>query len=274
MFPIQRPFYHPFRNLSLRFSITDHQSSNVQIGFEIDDINLYYQPVAEPIAGTIFFFIKLTIILIGCYIHLKILKSMGKESSSIIDNVTKFYLWNQTIVYLAGLVFVTITDFIHPAGEIIGYWFCTLGWINFAFGGYITIFFSFIVAFMRYFFVLHNAKVEEFGKEKMKKIFMFLFIGIPIFCVFMESFDEFSLFSFVNKCYGKDHKVFLIETSTLNVLKHKFISFENYEKTDTFEAMLDIMKRICKFIKQFLIITMGCNISEAIIYYKVLSYRY
>lgn len=272
MFSIQRPFYHPFQRLSLGFFITDHEATNVQSAFEIDEINLYYQPVQEPIAGTIFFFIKLTIILIGCYIHLKILKSMGKESSSIIDNVTKFYLWNQIIVYSAGLIFVTITDFIHPAGEIIGHWFCTLGWINFAFGGYITIFFSFIVAFMRYFFVLHNAKVEEFGKEKMKNIFMFLFISIPIFCVLMESFEEFSLFSFVNKCYGKDHKVFLIETSTLNVLKHKFMSFENHGKGDNFEALLDLMKRICKFIKQSLIIIMGCNISEAIIYYKVLTY--
>ena len=52
---------------------------------------------------------------------------MGKESSSIIDNVTKFYLWNQIIVYSTGLIFVTITDFIHPAGEVVGYWFCILG---------------------------------------------------------------------------------------------------------------------------------------------------
>ena len=272
MFPLQRPFYHPFQNMSLGFSITANEPSNAQVEFKMDDINLYYQPVQEPIAGTMFFFNKLTSILIGCFIHSKILKLMGKESSSIIDNVTKFYLWNQIVVYSTGLLFVTITDFIHPAGEIIGYRFCTFGWIIIAFGGYSTIFFSFIVALMRYFFVLHNAKVEEFGKEKMKKIFIFLFISIPIFCVLMESFEEFSLFSYINKCYGKDHKVFLIETSTLNVLKHKFLSFENYEEADSFETLIDIMKRICKFIRQCLIILMGCNVSEAIIYYKVLTY--
>ena len=92
MFPKQKPFYHPFQNLSLGFSIPG--PTNAHEGFEIEDINLYYQPVQEPISGTIFFFIKLSIVLIGCFVHSKILAVMGNDSS-IIYNVTKFYLWTQ-----------------------------------------------------------------------------------------------------------------------------------------------------------------------------------
>ena len=269
MFPKQKPFYHPFQNLSLGFSIPG--PTNAHEGFEIEDINLYYQPVQEPISGTIFFFIKLSIVLIGCFVHSKILAVMGNDSS-IIYNVTKFYLWTQIAVYPTGLIFITITDFIHPAGEVIGYWFCTLGWLTISFGGLITIFFSFIVSLMRYFFILHNTKVEEFGKEKMKKIFMSMFISIPFLILLLDSFEEFHLFSYINKCYGKDHAVFLIETSTLNVLKHKFWSFESHENGQNYEVLFYSAKQICKIIKHFFLVIMGSNISEAVIYYKVLTH--
>ena len=125
---------------------------------------------------------------------------------------------------------------------------------------------------MRYFFILHNTKVEEFGKEKMKKIFMSMFISIPFLILLLDSFEEFHLFSYINKCYGKDHAVFLIETSTLNVLKHKFWSFESHENGQNYEVLFYSAKQICKIIKHFFLVIMGSNISEAVIYYKVLTH--
>ena len=271
MFPKHKPFYHPYPNSSFGLLVNVGEPLNAQAGWEINNVDLYYQPVQEPVAGTTFFFLKLVIVLLGGFIHSKILKLMSKESS-IIDDITKFYLWNQIITYPTGLVFVTITDFIHPASEYLGYWFCTVGWFYFAFSSYITIFFSFAVSMMRYLFILHNKKVEKFGKAKMKKLFMVLFISIPALCVLFESFEEFHLFSYINKCYGKDHKMFLIETSTLKILTHKFWIFDSNNTRDIWPAIIETTKKICKLIRQAFMIIMGCNISEAIIYYKVLSH--
>ena len=272
MFPKTRPFYHPFENSTfIGFWITKEQQNFNLPGSIIDSVDLYYQPVQQPTIGTIFFGLKFTIILIGEMINSRLLNMMYQESS-VINEVTKLYLFNQMISYPVSLVFITVTDFIHPANEVIGRWFCTLGWICIAFCGYITIFYSFFIALIRYFFILHPDQVEDYGKEKVKKIFKLLMIVIPILCVLWEATEEVALFSYINKCYGTDHKVFLMETSTLDVLANKFWTLENGKHGEWLSSFILFSKRVSKLLKDVVLIVMGCNLSEAFIYFKVIRH--
>ena len=271
MLPKQKPFYHPFQNASIGIWAEGDWPKNGPDGFVMDNIDMYYQPVQVPEVALTFSFIKLTIIIIGLFINIKLLISLKKENSTV-NEVTTLFVWTQIIFYPVMLIFNTATDFIHPVDEIIGHWFCTLGWIIIEFCGYFTIFYSFIVAVMRHFFILHSSRVEEYGKEKAKKIFMFLMILFPFICVIWDATEELSILSYINKCYGNDHKVFLIETSTLDVLKHKFWNLTEHEKGGFLDSLFVVVRRISKLLKATVILVMGCNIFEAVIYYRVLSH--
>ena len=75
--------------------------------------------------------------------------------------------------------------------------------------------------------------------------------------------------SFVNKCYGTDHRKFLIETSTLNIFKSRFIKLE--EPYVDINFLLEMGKRICKIIEATLFLFMGFNVTEVFLYYKIFT---
>jgi hypothetical protein len=172
----QNYFYHPFESSSLGFLMKNNVSKDGSI---IDNIDLQYQPVQVPAIALTFFLIKLTVIVIGELVNYKLLTALSKENS-ILNQITKLFVWIQMISYPIGLLFITSTDFIHPVNEIIGEWFCTFGWFLTAYCVYLTIFYSFVVAMMRYVFIFHNSRVEKYGKQKAKKLFLFLFIFTPL----------------------------------------------------------------------------------------------
>ena len=60
-----------------------------------------------------------------------------------------------------------------------------------------------------------------------KRLFLYFSIISPIIQFTLQALGGSPRLSFVNKCYGNDHKVFLIETSTLNILKRKFVEFDD-----------------------------------------------
>ena len=93
-------------------------------------------------------------------------------------------------------------------------------------------FHSCLSATMRYYFIVHTEKVNSFGKERVKNIFLVLSILIPLVVTIWKAIDgsEVDAMSFINKCYSRQHKVFLIETLTVNVFKKSFCEVEGYDK--------------------------------------------
>ena len=264
-------FYRPFKNSSIVFLVDTLLTSNEDLVLEIDDIDMYHQPVQHPVVALLFFCVKLIVIIIGEFVNARLLKNLKKENG-LLTQVTRLLVWSQMISYPIGLVFITSTDFIHPVYEVFGYWFCTLGWFITTFFGYISLFHSFISAIMRYVYMLHNSKVHSYGKEKVLNLFLFLSICIPLLFVIWETMEEFSVFSYINKCYGRDHKVFLIETSTLDVLTHKFWSFSEFKSNGILDTIIVIVQRLSNILKAILFLIMGCNIIEGFIYYRIFAH--
>ena len=108
----------------------------------------------------------------------------------------------------------------------------------------------------------------------MKKLFIFLSIFLPLLIALWKQIDgsELHPISYVNKCYGKHDRVFLVETSTVNVLKKSFCAMETYDEGDPIALIIAMLKQLFCAASTITIIVIGSNLSEGIIYYKLFSY--
>ena len=270
---ITKHSYRPFTNKSLGVFTKASLSNHTLQGALINDIDLYYQPLADPTTALAFFISKFSIILIGEFIAIKLLINLKKDNS-ILNHVTTFLVLTQMVGHPIYLLFTTTNDFLYPANEAIGKWFCTLGWMTSSYFGYVVLSYSFIVALMRYFFILNSEKAQAYGKEKAKRNFLIMAVMVPLLAVIWESTESLHITSFTNKCYGYDQRVFLIETSTVDVFKHKFWELKSFTHHGVVDLAIVITKRVSKILKAIVLIVFGANLFEGFLYYKILTHMY
>ena len=244
-------------------------------GFAMDDMDLYYQPVQKPTIALVFFFIRVPLVILGEFFYVKQLALIKKETG-LVNDVSKLIAYVQMIFWPAWLLFTTTTDFLHPLDELAGRWFCDAGWFFIHLGWNIIALHSFIVAIMRYCFVVHTEKFTKGNrKKKIKRFFLIMSVLVPLVMVAWDGIEgsELDVLSFINKCYGKHHQVFLIETSTLNVLKRNFCQFDNFEDLESlFGGFIASFWRISCILRTAILVIMAFNFTEAIIYFITLSH--
>ena len=173
-------FYDAFKNSSfavLTKGLTDPKNVT---GFVLDDVNLYYQPLESPYISLTFFGLKLISIIIGEGIGIKLLTMMKKENG-LLTEITKLFVISQMILHPILLFFDLTINLVYPVNEVIGNWFCSLGWLCWGIFMRIGLNHSFMVALMRYFFIVHENRVKAYGKKRAKRIFLILAIAIPLF---------------------------------------------------------------------------------------------
>jgi hypothetical protein len=258
--------------LGIFISDQDMQDQNIT-SFILEEINLYHQPMPDPIYASIFFLVMAIEVIAGLYLHKKVLVLLKKENG-IVKNVTKTFVFTQMLVWPLGVFMITITNFIHPLQDIFGKWFCFTSWIFLYFSMNLIFSHSFIVAMMRYFFIVHSKKVNVMGKEKVKKLFHLFSILLPTLVTLgqiTKSTDGQSI-SFVNKCYGKHHKTFLIETSTSNVFKKNFCEINFYGDAKEPAQIIGLLMQFLCVVSTTTMIIMGTNLTEGIIYARLFSY--
>ena len=267
--------YHPFQSSTFVVFSPENLLSKNRSGFAIHDINLYYQPVQNPVIGLVFFLIRVPLVILGEVLYVKQL-ALIKRETSVVNDVCKLLAYFQMIFWPIWLLFTTATDFLHPLGELAGPWLCDVGWFFIHFCWNVIAFNSFIVAFMRYCFVVHNEKFDKGDRKKrVKRVFFIIHIFIPLFMIVWNGIEGSNLdvLSFINKCRGRHHQVFLIETSTLNIFKRNFCEFNNYDGTaGLFGEFNAIFWRISCLSRTAIKLIVASNSTEAIIYYLTLSH--
>ena len=264
--------YNPYKQPTLGFLLEDSKPiGNDTIGQLVDDIDFYYQPLEPPWIAIIFFFVRLTIIFIGEIIGKKVV-IMTREETGILSEITLMFISIQMIFHPILIFFELSVNLIHPINEIIGPWICTVGWLFYNISTKIVLNYSFFAAIMRYVFVVHDDRVGRYGKDKVKRHFLYLYLTITIAQIVMKAVDGTSRLSFINKCYGRDHEIFLIETSSLSVLKRKFwTSAQNQDKT-MLDLLLHMIKRIIKILDTIAFLALGFNLTEVIVYRTIFSH--
>ena len=269
----QKYLYHPFPHTSLGIFARDSATADDLIGGSIEDINLYQQPVQEPLIATMFLVIKLSLLVAGEYLFIKVYKLMKKENG-ITKEITQLNIYVQIFFWPFWIFFADTTAFIYPMKDLIGEWYCYLGSFVFYLLGNIIISHSFISALIRYFFILHQDKVNLYGKQEVKRFFLLLSILLPLLVALWESLDgpELNSMSFVNKCHGKHHQVFLIDSSTMNVAKRNFCAFQFNHSGGTWSKILTQIRQILCFANTVIQLVLGLNVAEGFLYYNILSH--
>ena len=260
-------FYHPFQKFYLGLFPSQVSNQSDFSGVDMmNEIDLYYQPLEKPWIVVTFWFMKLAVICIGEGVCKKLVTSLNKEVGLLTD-VTKLVIIAQMVIYPILHFFELVIITIYPVHEIVGNWFCFLDWLLWGVFMRMGVNNSFVAALMRYLFIVHEEKVKSYGKEKVKRWFLYFSIITPIIQFSLQALEGSPRLSFVNKCYGTDHRVFLIETSTLNVFKRKFLKLDgSYLHVD---MLREIGVRICKIVEAIVFILMGFNLTETFFYYKI-----
>ena len=266
-------FYNPFKSPALWFFLNDpnNKYSNDSMSYVMDDVDLYYQPLEPQWIAIFFFFVRLTIIVFGQFIGTKVVILMKRENG-ILSEVTILFMITQMVFHPILIFFELTVNLIHPVDEVMGPWVCYVAWLFYSFSTSIVLNYSFIAAIMRYTFVVHEERVGQYGKEKVKRYFLYLSVAVVIIVIIMRIIDGTSSLSFINKCYGRDHEVFLIETSSLAVLKRKFWESAERQHQNLVDKLLDIAKRALKVLDSIQFLVLGFNITEAIIYKMIFSH--
>ena len=260
--------YHPFLNKSFGFVLNFSSSHTKNV---VDEINLYYQPLPNPLVAVSFFFVKALVILIGEIIAIKFIKTMKKENGLLKDITMLFITW-QTVFHPILASFDLINSLIYPAGDVFGSWICTLCWFMWGYGLRLSLYNSFLIAMLRYLFVVHEERVAAYGKEKVKNTFWYISVLLPLFHILLKIAEGSPTLSVINKCYGYDTKVFLSESTTLNVLKNNFWKTETTAINDAVDVFIAVTMKMIKLIESLILLVMGFNVSEFFIYVKIFSH--
>ena len=273
MLPTSKNIYHPFRDSLLGFFENENIASGNGTGFALEDISLYYQPVPDPRIATLFSFIWLALFFVGEYLYIKVLIMIRKEKG-ILEKISTLFVTAIMILTPVVMILTITTNFVHPLNELLGQWFCTTARFIIYFLTNVVLCHSFVVAVTRYCFIVHTSKVESYGKEKVQKLCLCLGIIVPLCITLWKITDgaELDSLSFINKCNGKHHESFLIETSTLNVFKKSFCGLGSYDERNAYSRLTAILKQLFCLASSALIMLMGSNITEGIIYYRLFSY--
>ena len=269
----QKYLYNPFLQGSLGIFLKESATADELIGGSIQNIDLYQQPVQEPLTATLFLVIKLCLLIVSEYLFIKVYKLMKRENG-VTKEITQLLVYVQLFFWPFWIVFADFTAFIYPMKDVVGEWYCYLGSFLFYFLGNIIISHSFISAFTRYFFILHQDKVNLYGKQEVKRFFLLLSVLIPLFVALWESLkgSELDSMSFINKCHGKYHNVFLIDSSTMNTAKRNFCAFEFNHSGGTWSKILAQIRQILCISNQLIQLILGLNVVEGFLYYKILSH--
>ena len=274
--PTRNNLFHPFLNSSLGFlNYTNTKlRKKEKLPDVLEEIDLYYQPVNHPLTSSVLLIFYISLFFIGEYLHLKVLLVLKKDNG-LLKTVSRIFAIAQMVCWPVIFILITATSLVHPLASVTGEWFCTATWFVAYYLQFVISSHSLIAASMRYCFIVHTEKVEKYGTQKAKKLFLLLYICIPVFMTVWTANNgkETDLMSFFNKCYGKHHKVFLIETSTLNVLKRSFCGVQDVLEDSSFnERVVIVLKRLSCIASTTSTLIMGSNLTEGIIYFKLFRY--
>ena len=266
-------FYNPFQESSFSFYSWNDDLKNYSYYNTIDDIDLYNQPVEEPITAITYFAVRFVLVVLAEICNFRVLAIM-KTDTSILTDVTKLQACTIMIEMPIRLIFVTLTDFIHPLKDVSGKWVCISYWFFEHLALQIVWFHSLAVALLRYSFIVHDKSVVDFGKEKLKTLFWYLSLGVPFLTILWVASDLQDVLpsNHINKCNGNDHKMFLMRSwSSFGLIATNF-RIQNSEMGNNVEKLVAILRKSSRVAHRIWRIFLSLNIAEGFVYYKLIRH--
>ena len=212
------------------------------------------------------FCIQVTLFCIGLFAQLKIIK-VCKEEKNKTWQIHIFHAITMTILFSSRIVFMAIVYILPSLFTTIGSWVCHLFRFVFLYGFISITSNSFVIASMKFVFIVHSMKALAFGESRIQK----LFLGVNLVFPFIISLDsllpDFQPFGYISICFNPE----LWSNSTYeNVQWIADGLLKNLIEIDLQEPHFAIyIKLFLNIFRILAFIIAACNFTEALIYYKI-----
>ena len=264
-----RHYYYP--NYGSTFGIlNDSKSTSLENHLElVEGLDLNWRPVQTFSSGVSLLVTRVLLILMGEFLQIQALGMANKEKGAC-EKIFKLFLYVQMIYWPTEVLFITTTDWIHPLDEILGSEFCDVFFFIKYFAWHIIVFHSFVIASIRYMFIIHNQFAEIKGKEGFKTFFFWSIILVSMVTTIWKYFGSGDLDSdpYLNKCRGKYHREFLLFRNAMEGVKR--YCDKEYDPNIFSSYLTAMVQQISCIASSFVFILMGLNISEGFLYTRVI----
>ena len=211
-------------------NLSDYKSLEANLSRQEDEfllftnIDLYRQPVLPPILSLIVIpIIQIIFVASAIFIQYRTWQMLKRETS--VNNLMMVTQAKIHIIFWPNWALaVTFTESFYPLDNLITPYACHMLKFYIYFCLFSFILYSFYASLSRYLFCIHTTRVTKFGREKLIKILYWIFyIHTFVWTVYTHatSFNMDHL-PIINSCFGVQHNIFLMESSTLNMLKRHF----------------------------------------------------
>ena len=202
---------------------------------------------------------------IGLFAQIKIIKVCKVEKNKTWQ-IHIFHSIIMTIVFASRITFLAI-GYIMPSLFItIGSWICHLLKFVFFYGFISIASNSFVIASMKFVFIVHAMRALAFGESRIKNIFFWANLLFPFILSLDSPFHDFQNDVYVNKCLNPE----LWTNSTFENVQTITIYARNWIEIEFQDPNFGIYIKLALQIFRFLVvIIVACNFAEGLIYYKI-----
>ena len=165
-----------------------------------------------------------------------------------------------------------IISYTYPAAEILGIWYCHTFETLSIFGTVYVGIFSVLAAAMRYWFIVKNEKAESIGKEKCKRIFLFVHLAIPLVMAPLHAVSNGEpVHNFwLNQCWGHPMQNTVVESGLWkkigdNLCFNREYEIESYTGAVAGRFFEPVLRGVCGGLTIFTVIFLS-NTVELIVY--------
>ena len=212
-------------------------------------------------------------------IHRMVSREQRKVGETLHGRALAIYAKFMVFAYFWFTINVNgILSYTYPASEVLGSWYCYMVEIvHFGIVAYLGSF-SLLIAAMKYWFIVHNAKAKKVGIERSLAIFITIHLSMCIVLPLLNvvSNGDVGLSYWVNKCWGNEVRNADLTISFGKKLGEMFCYFRVYQ-LDYYigkrasEYLEPCLRVLCGGLAFFMMLILS-NLIELILYVLVLRH--
>ena len=174
-----------------------------------------------------------------------------------------------TIFFGFDIPFVTISNALPHLSRYTGEWFCYMASFIVNYEVYFLVTNSFLIAVMKYIYIVHWDKAMRFGHDKIQRIFLIIAIVFPCLNATVVTLTkDFDSYKAIKSCFGIPVK----QTNSRNGVWEKLflcnLIYADTSNADESRILYILIQIICVS-KSLLAYFFSTNLPEAFFYYKI-----
>ena len=206
---------------------------------------------------------------VGLFVNLKVISVCLRNRDTKTWQIHIAQSIINTIFFGFDIPFVTISNALPHLSRYTGEWFCYMASFIVNYEVYFLVTNSFLIAVMKYIYIVHWDKAMGFGHERIQRIFLIIAIAFPCFNATVVTLTkDFDSYKAIKSCFGMPRKNM---SSRIGVWEKLFLcnlSHTGTSNADVSHVLYMFIQIICVS-RSLLSYFFSTNLPEAFFYYKI-----